>query len=312
MNYGLAAPQSPIHENFNTLAFSALQGVGSVLETIDVSEGTRAAYQARIGLFLAHIKHDGLNRDSFLNFKRALNARADYSVSTKNAYLTSARVLLRELHRRGLIPSDLTANVKSFQQYKKHKRDGVNDDEMASLVEWLRRLEPSPANARLKAVISLLALQGLRQIEVVRLNVADLELGRQIAYVHGKGRDDKEPVSLHPETVKSLLEHLRASNIADGPVFTSRSHNSLNHRLTTKSIRLLIKTSFAQLGIDRSTHSFRHWYVTRLIRAYKGDLLQVTQYTRHRSLEMLEVYYDGVRQDEDLPRYHQTFAGLMF
>lgn len=284
----------------------------AIFDQLDVSESTRANYKARIGLFLRELERTGLHHGLFLEYKKALAVRNDYSISTKNAYLTAARVFLRELHRRGLIAVDLTANVKSFQQSKKHKRNGVDDEEVALLVDWLKHLESTPANLRLKAIFSLLALQGLRQIEVVRLDVADLELERLTAHIQGKGRDDKEAVRLHPETVKNLLEHLKANNIADGPVFTSRSNNSLNGRLTTKSIRLLVKETFLQLGIDKSTHSFRHFYVTKLVKVYKGDLLQVTRYTRHRSLEMLQVYYDDVRQDEDLPRYHQTFAELTF
>jgi integrase len=59
--------------------------------------------------------------------------------------------------------------VRLFQRSKKHKREGVTEEEMARLTSYLRELPATPVNLRLKALVALLALQGLRQIEVQRL-----------------------------------------------------------------------------------------------------------------------------------------------
>src|SRR3989344_3614666 len=85
---------------------------GLVFDSLDASETTRKDYKARIGLFLSSISELGLNRNSFLDFKRYLEKRADYTVSTKNKYLTSARVFLKELNRQGLLAAEITrANI---------------------------------------------------------------------------------------------------------------------------------------------------------------------------------------------------------
>jgi site-specific recombinase XerD len=285
----------------------------AVFDDMDISMATRADYQARVGLFLEYVKQsDGLNRNTFLEYKRWLSARTDLAVATKQKYLATSRIWLKELNRQGVLPADITMNIKGFSQGSKHKRDGLNEAEVERLASRLRELPTTPDNTRLRAILSLLTLQGLRQIELVRLNVKDVELGRSVAYVQGKGRDDTEPVYLHPETVKAIRQYLKTNHIADGPLFTSRSHNSLNQRLTTRSVRNLVQECFAELSIEKTTHGLRHFYTTKLIRAYQGDLLQVAQYTRHRSLEMLQVYFDGVRQEEDLPRYYKTFEGVRF
>ncbi|OGE46257.1 hypothetical protein A3B39_02950 [Candidatus Daviesbacteria bacterium RIFCSPLOWO2_01_FULL_37_10] len=134
----------------------------------------------------------------------------------------------------------------------------------------------------------------------------------KIAFIHGKGRDDKEPVSLHPETVKTLKEYLKISNVADGPLFTSISNYHKNQRLTTRAIRKIIVKLLKELGIEKSVHGFRHYFTTTLIKTYKGDLLEVAQYTRHRSLEMLQVYNDAIKREADLPRFYSAFDGLSF
>jgi len=46
--------------------------------------------------------------------------------------------------------------------------------------------------------------------------------------VQGKGRDDKEVINLHPQTVKALREYLQANKLADGPLSVSNSNNGKN------------------------------------------------------------------------------------
>jgi|SRR5579884_2634620 len=282
----------------------------SVFDLLDVSASTRYDYQARIGVFLGFIREHGLDRNSFLAFKRSLADRTDISVSTKNKLLVTARILLKELNRQGVLPADITQNIKSFSQSRKHKKDGLTDTEVARLGRYLRSLPKTSENARLKAIIGLLALQGMRQIEVIRLNVSDLHLARGVAFVQGKCQDHREAVNLHPETVRLLIVYLASNKVADGALFTSNSNNSLRRRLTTRSVQRIVSGVFQQIGIAKSVHGLRHFYATTLIRAYEGDLLQVARYTRHSSISTLQVYFDDVQAEADLPRYYQTFEDV--
>jgi len=282
-------------------------------DLLDVSEATRGDYRARIGLFMDFIRKNGTNANSFREFKRYLATRDDLAISTKNKYLASAKIFLKELNRQGIIPVDITQNTKSFSQDKKHKRDGLNDEEIAKLSGHLINLEQTPETARLRAMVSLLALQGLRQIELSRLNVSDLDLKNKVAFIQGKGRDDKEPVDLHPEAVEALKSYLDISKKKSGALFTSASNRATgDHRITTRSIRRIIKTELTKVDILKSTHGFRHYFTTTLIKTYKGDLLTVAQYTRHRGLEMLQVYNDSIKKKADLPRYYGAFSGVKF
>ena len=283
-----------------------------VFALLDVSETTRQDYKYRIGLFLDFVKDKGLNRNSFLEFKRYLGEKTDYTVATKNKYLATAKIFLKELNRQGVLPADITQNIKTFSQSKKHKRDGLNDEEMSRLATMLKELPNTPQTTRLKAIIGLLALQGLRQIEITRLDIRDIDLISKIAFIQGKGQDDKEPVSLHPETIKHLREYLKINKIKDGAFFTSQSNNHKNKRLTTRALRELVKETLNELGIEKTTHGFRHFFTTTLIKVYKGDLLEVAQYTRHKSLEMLTVYNDNIKKEADLPRYYKAFSGVNF
>lgn len=302
-----------IQANDQTLAVEGHQAKAErIFDLLDVSEATRKDYKYRVGLFLNLVKDRGFNRNSFLEFKRHLASRPDFSVATKNRYLAAARVFLKELNRQGALPADITQNIKTFNQSKKHKREGLNDDEMLLLTDKLRQLPATAYNTRLRAIFALLALQGLRQVEITRLDVKDVDLTGKTAFVQGKGRDDKESINLHPETVKALKECLRTNKIADGALFVSRSNNSLNERLTTRALRMHVRNVLMALGIDKTTHGFRHYFTTKLIKNYKGDLLEVAGYTRHKNLEMLQVYNDNIKRKADLPRYYNAFKEVSF
>lgn len=282
-----------------------------IFDQLDVGETTREDYKNHIGLFLNFVNgQQNFDHNSFLKFKRLLADKTDISISTKNKYLVATRIFLKELSRMGLIP-DITANIKSFKQDKKHKRTGLNDVQVKLVWEKINQLPTDSKNTRLKAILALLIFQGLRQIEIIRLNVADINLGASTAMIKGKGRDDKESVDLHPQAVLALQSYLMVGKIADGALFTCKSNNHLNKRLTTKSIRNLVKGFLSPLGIDKTTHGFRHYFTTTLIKEFKGDLLEVAQYTRHRSLEMLQIYNDRVKKESDLPRYYSAFSEII-
>ncbi|OGV60256.1 MAG: hypothetical protein A2X45_14600 [Lentisphaerae bacterium GWF2_50_93] len=278
-----------------------------ILDGLDVGDSTRSDYKSRIPLFLEYVGEHGFNKDSFLNFKRCLASRKDLSIPSKAKYLTVARVFLRELHRQGIAPVDVTVNVKSFHQSNRHKRFGLNQEEISLLLERLEGKPPSPENARLKAIIALLIFQGLRQIEIVRLDVEDIDLGRKTALILGKGRDDKEPIDLHPRTAHALGSYMDYCEIRSGALFVSWSNNSLNHRLTTKSLREIVKGFLKELQIVNTTHGFRNFYTTKLIQHFSNDLLTVQKYTRHRSVETLQVYNDNISRRDTLPKYYEAF-----
>lgn len=293
----------------------SLEQAKQVFDYIPTSEGTREDYKARIGDFVEFLNINGLNFDSLLEYRKHLEARADYSVSTKNKYFATAKRYVGVLYTTGIIPKDISkdisgVDIKGFQQDKKHKKDGVNTDEMERLAEYFRALPNTPENKRLKAIFALFIYQGLRQVEIARLDVTDIDLRTGKVFIRGKGRDDKEPVALHPHTTEALRDYLSAYNKKSGALFTSQSHNANGERLTTRSIRSFVEKVFKTLNIPNSAHGFRHYFTTSLIKSYGGDLLAVAHYTRHRSLEMLQVYNDQIKAEEDLPRYISVFEGV--
>ena len=283
----------------------------AVFDNLDVAESTRVDYCYRLPLFVDFVNLNGFTPNTYLDYKKHLRTM-QWSVSTKNKHLIVARVFLKELHRQGLLPTDITHNVKAFKQSKKHKRRGLNDIEAKRLATWLSELLETPENDRYKAVFSLLLLQGLRLVEICRLDFEDLDLENEVLFVWGKGRDDKDPVLLLPQTITYLRQYLRSNEIKEGALFRSNSHSQMGKRLSTRGLREIVSVIFHILHINKTAHGTRHYYTTQLLKIMPGHLLDVAQYTRHSSLEMLRVYDNRNKQDYSLDKVVQAFAGVRF
>lgn len=278
-----------------------------VFNSLDVSETTRKDYSSRIGLFLRFVGDGGLNRNSYLGFKRYLETRTDLTAATKNKYLATAKVFLRELNRLGVVPADITQNIKLFSQSKKHKRDGLSDKNILAIVVKIRTLPNTPRNTRLRALFCLLAFQGLRQIEIIRLDVGDIDLTSNVAFVRGKGSDDKELIHLAPETTKAIRDYIRFNKVGSGALFKSLG-NRKSERLSSMTIKREFKEIFDEIGIEKTTHGFRHYYITTLLKSL--DVRDVRKFSRHHSLEMLIVYDDELDIKHKTADVFRCFEGL--
>ncbi len=281
-----------------------------IFDSLDVLENTQKEYGIRIKHFIHYIQTHGINHNTYLDYKRFLRDVNTLSVSTKNKYLISAKVFLDGLFRLQLLPVKITEGIKGFPQGRLHKKEGLHDEAINKIQNYCSTLEPTCTNLRLKSILALLIFQGLRQVEISRLNITDIDIKNKTAYILGKGQEDKEMIHLHPITVKILKTYLAKLRFKTGALFRSESNHSYGSRLTTKSIREIVRQVLIHLDIDGSTHGFRHFFVTRLIKHYKGELLTVSKYSRHRSIQMLEVYNDEVIREEDLPKFYHVFNGI--
>lgn len=265
--------------------------VEKVFRSIDISEETARDYGRRMDMFMRHVGRGGVGYGTFVEFKRSLDARDDLSVATKNKYLACARMFLKELHRRGALPVDITANVRSFRQTRGHKVDGLDDADFESIRKTLSFLTISFRRHRLYSILALLALNGLRQIEVVRMDYEDLDLIKKTAFIRGKGKYDKELIHLAPEAAAAIAEYLAATGIRSGPLFRSFSDRP-SDRLTTRTVNREIMWLFWKAGVKKTVHGIRHYYVTKLLDHM--DVRDVRKFSRHASLDTLLIYDDAL------------------
>lgn len=260
-----------------------------VINSLDVSENTRREYRYRIKLFLRFSK-DNWSIETFRGYKRFLEDKRGYSVFTKSKYLAVAKVFLKELARLGIIPVDITINTKDFKRSRGHVKEGLEKKDILSIAGYLKSLPDGKQSLRLKAMFYLFAHQGLRCIEISRLDVEDLNLKNGTALIHGKGRDGKQVVYLEPITREALKNYVQFVNIKTGPLFYSFSNRS-GDRLTVYSIQRLFTGIFKPLNIGKSCHGFRHFYITSLLQGGL-DIRDTQKFSRHSDLSTVTIYDD--------------------
>lgn len=284
-----------------------------IIDQFDCNTKTRTKYKSDAKMFISFVSEAGLNLNTFRAFKKHLEGITDISTKTKALKLTAAKRLLQELKDRyQLLAVDLTSGTKGFQVSAEHVKDGLTKAEVKKVKAVITEEADTMKRTRMIALYSLLALQGLRQFEAVALTVEDLRLNDRIAFVKGKGRDDKERIDLHPETVSALEDYLQTSGKKSGFLFTSisRATKGSTDPLTERAVRKLFAAIFQKAGLPegRSVHGFRHFFVSQILEVTSGDLLTVQKFSRHKSLQAIKFYDDRKRKAELLPMFYNAFA----
>ena len=246
----------------------------------------------------------GMNRNTLLDYKRSLSMDSTIAVTTKTKYLIVAKVFVQQLYRLGVIKVDISTGVKSFKQVGGFKTNGFTDDEVSRIMRGMKTM----TDVRLKAVLSLKMFAGLRDIELARLTVESLDLDAGFIQVHGKGRDQEEALPIIGQVVNVLREYLTATGKRSGPLFTSQSKRNFGHRLTTKTVWLLVREFLDGHGIHRNPHQFRSFFTTNLVKRMGNNLFDVIVYTRHRNIQTLQSYVNQVNKERTLPRFQRAFS----
>ena len=278
-----------------------------LLDNLNVAPGTRRQYKDTAGYFLQFVRQGGykFNQPVLLYYRQHL-AESSLKPNSRRSYFNVARLFCQILYQLGHTRTDLTKDIlgrpiKGFQ-VSQHPVWGVNNREIRRLGRYLESLRPSFVNLRLKAIIALLLYQGLRQIELHRLDVGDIDFRTRTLTIRGKGRDYHEVVHLHPKTLAALADYCQQLGPAGPLIVNSRDRRS---RLASPlCIHYIVKARFKKLGINRSVHGFRHYFATKLIEHYKGDLATVRLYTRHKNINTLQVYNDKILGIRDLKKYY--------
>lgn len=154
-----------------------------------------------------------------------------------------------------------------------------------SLTEQQRdRLLKVAKSPRDKAILSLMAWNGLRSIEVLRLSVGDLKLSQGRMAVWGKGRSEKskDVIKMSSTVKKEVRIYLIKAKIKRGRLFPNLNRTTLDELVIAYFRKLRVKGKY-------SPHSLRH--TAGQIMYDKGVLLEFIQKTlRHADLRSTMIY----------------------
>lgn len=165
----------------------------------------------------------------------------------------------------------------------------------------LARLERRTDSKSLRnlAIVRLLFDLALRRSEVVSLDLEHVDLERSELHVLGKGRRQRQPLSVPAPTKVALNAWIEARGSEPGPLFLNfdSSGKGASRRLTGGGLAAMIsKLGRAGTGRHVRPHGLRHAAITEALDLTKGDVRAVQRFSRHRRLDTL-LAYDDNRQD---------------
>jgi integrase/recombinase XerC len=185
------------------------------------------------------------------------------------------------------VPEELTRDTR-----------GPSPETVATLIEVAAKHERPELAARDVAILRITFDLGLRVGELVRLDVADLELqaAQPGCWVLGKKRTRKVLLKLPAPTVAAIRDWLTHRGKTAGPLFLSYSNfRHRDRRLVSRGAYRIIKNLGRQIGIHLHPHQLRHAAITQAVEQSVSlglSLDQVRDFSRHKTINVLLTYRD--------------------
>ena len=133
----------------------------------------------------------------------------------------------------------------------------------------------------------------------MNLDIEDLNLEAGTIRILGKGRLQKETLSLPTRTRNILSEWIAVRGHAEGPLFPNFHHdpNIQGNRLSATSLYRIIRDLGIKTDQKVRPHGLRHTAISEAVRKVQAvgmNVTKVLQFSRHKDLKTLQVYIDQV------------------
>lgn len=216
--------------------------------------------------------------------------------STVNRRLAALRSIINTARLMGLINWELEVSGLKVKKYR--ETAGPGRETYLKLLKTASNQSNEAKATRDVAILVMLHDLGLRRGEVVGLDLDDLK--EDHVWILGKGRTEKERLSLAKSTNRSLRLWTACRGFEPGPLFYPLDRGEMRPtRLTGRSVHRLLKRLAELADVDPDTvrpHGIRHTAITTLLDRTGGDVRSVQRFSRHKKLETL-LEYDDNRRD---------------
>ena len=141
------------------------------------------------------------------------------------------------------------------------------------------------------AILELLYATGIRVGELCGLDVDDVDRGRRVVRVFGKGRKERTcPTASPPTRDRGLVEHGRPQLLAPG-AGPAMFLGARGRRIDQRAVRTLVHDRLAEVpeAPDMGPHGLRHTAATHLLEG-GADLRTVQEMLGHASLSTTQIY----------------------
>lgn len=230
----------------------------------------------------------------------ALGYRADLlarglSPATVNRRLAALRSLVQLGRTLGLVGWELEIQNVGAAAYRDTRGPG-HAGAMAIIAQAEDRGDRK--GVRDLAIVRLLHNTALRRGEVVSLDLEHYDASTGTLAILGKGRRQRETVTMPDATLDALDAWIAARGSWTGPLFCRLDNAGLYEgRLTGEAVRLIVRRLGAGAGVPARPHGLRHAAITEALARTNGNVSAVQSFARHRDPRVTMLYNDS-RDDQ--------------
>ncbi|WP_407461126.1 tyrosine-type recombinase/integrase, partial [Lactobacillus gallinarum] len=255
---------------------------------IDATPNTIRTYRGSLKQWFIYLRQNQIiqpTAETVRQYRDHLQVTGKKATTVKN-YIIAVKRFFAWTEEAGLYPN-IAKFIKSGHLSKSFKKDYLTGSQARQILNHVDR--STLKGKRDYAMLVTMLTMGLRTIEVTRANIEDIRTkgNTTVLFVQGKGHEEKDDLIRMPQHVESAIRDylsVRKANDLSEPLFVSTSNHNSNGRMTTRSIRRIVKTAFIAAGFDSprlTAHSTRHTAAT--LSLLNGATLQQTQeLLRHR------------------------------
>lgn len=278
----------------------------------DATRDTIAAYRREVGLWLAWCKNRGLDplearRDDVALYREDLKL-AGIAVSTRAHKLSIIRRFYDAAVQRDLISKNPAEGVRGGKDLTapEDRMNALSHSGLAALVSSMPN--ETLTDTRDRAIVGLMALHGLRRIEVHRMNHESLRLDSDTPFVEVEGKGSKtRRAYLRTDTLAALENYAHRKMAAglpmSGAFFVSQSNNSLGKRLTRQALNEIVSKHLTAAHLKRegvSCHALRHTFGTLAVSG-GAKIEHLRDAMGHSEIETTSIYVRAVEKAKNNP-----------
>ncbi|QHI39273.1 Tyrosine recombinase XerC [Kordia antarctica] len=256
------------------------------LDTITIKELKRREVSTFLNTIKKYDKHRNLT-------EQPVNAK------TRNGYRTSLSSLFSQLVSDDIVEYNIITAIKKLKENpKKHK--SYTDSQIRVMREYMDSNDPY-----LRKFTQFIAYAFLRNVEVCRLKVGDIDLDNRRLYVQTK-TEAQEVVPII-ESLAKVIEQMELHKYKSTDFIFSDSETCGQWNVSEKTKtnhfydRFAIMKKELQLDTDQTLYSFKHTAASNLYNSLASEgkadeqvLTELMSFTRHKTKSQLRKYLRGI------------------
>lgn len=281
-------------------------------------EKTITYYEENLTKFIEYVADEELTREIYIKYIFELRKKNIKNTSIRT-YCRAVKAFSHWLLDNEYIEKDITYNVKLPREDKDlviplSSEEVKNiDDVVISTVNIEMKEKHNPIYLRNLLIIHLMLDAGLRKSEVIKLNINDIDVNKNVIYINNTKWNKSRVIPLS-SVIKNLYNAylLDRSYVSIGIMNNSPLLVKLDeNRITSDTIKSLFRRLKKQSGIERiHPHLLRHTFATSYL-MQGGNLEQlriilghsdynVTRHYLHLAASNKLLNYDYYKLDENI------------